>query len=90
MCLPLLLALGKSHIERFANDDSPVHLCDCLGGFLGRRETYETKSLGVATLVSHHLGTGDGAKLGKLLSQSLIVHNILKVLHIEVHSLESE
>lgn len=36
-----------------------------------------------------YLGTGDGAKRGKLLPQSLIINAVIQVLHIEIHTLET-
>lgn len=49
--------------------------------------SFSTDGTGVFLL--QYLGTGDGAKRGKLLSQSLIINAVIQVLHIEIHTLET-
>merc|ERR1719277_323891 len=69
VCFTVLLPLSKSHIQRLGNDDSAVHLCHCLGGFLGGGEAHEPKSLR-ATFLVHDLSGGDGSVRSKFLPQS--------------------
>lgn len=44
---------------------------------------------GPGVFLLQYLGTSDGAKRGKLLPQSLIINAIIQVLHIEIHTLET-
>ena len=87
VCLSLLPALGKGHVESLGDDNPPVHLCYGFGSFLRRGEADKAEASRAPSLVAHHFDTGDVAKFGKLFTQSLVVKVFLQVLHIEVDTL---
>jgi hypothetical protein len=84
---PDLSSLSKGDVERLGTNHFVVHLCDSLGGFLGRREAYKAKTLGMILVVTHDLGASDASIGLELSTEFVIVDVVLEILDIQVDTL---
>ena len=82
-----LPTLGEGDVERLRANHLVVHLSDSLGGLVRGGEADETEALGGALLVTHHLGTGDGAEWLKLRTEAFVVDLVVEVLDVQVNAL---
>mmetsp|Transcript_91796 Transcript_91796/g.153858 ORF Transcript_91796/g.153858 Transcript_91796/m.153858 type:complete len:332 (-) Transcript_91796:452-1447(-) len=87
-CLAHLLALCHVHVQRLGAQHVPVHFADCLVGCLRILETDETKSLANwrRVLVQGNLHGCDLSEFFKGISQSLFIHGVIQILHVQIGS----
>ena len=82
-----ITALSKRDVQWLVTDHLVVHLRDGLGGLVGTGVANEAKALGVALVVAHDLGAGNGPERLELGAKFVVVHVVIDVLDVKVHAL---
>mmetsp|Transcript_19943 Transcript_19943/g.25694 ORF Transcript_19943/g.25694 Transcript_19943/m.25694 type:complete len:384 (-) Transcript_19943:197-1348(-) len=82
-------ALGNCYKDWLGGNKFAVHFIDSTSCFFGSREANKTKTTGSAILhVLHDTGRSDCSHGGKFIAKHVIRNIIVKILHIQIHSLE--
>lgn len=79
----LLFALRERDVDRFRANHAAVHLSDGARRLFARGKAHEAEAAR-HTVVAHDAARGDGAKLFELVAQTIVVHRVFQVFHVQV------